>query len=312
MIISASRRTDIPATYSEWFFNRLSEGFVLVRNPMNPHQVSKILLNKESVDCFVFWTKYPEKFIKDIDHLSGFKFYFQFTLNPYGKHVERGVPQKEKVIEIFKKLSDRIGSNRIIWRYDPIILNHGEFTMDYHLKSFERLQSQLRGFTKKCVISFFDDYKFASYNSKPLGLLSIQENQMREIAKGFVEISRGSDMKIETCAESVDLSDSGISHGKCIDNKMISEILGYDIEVEKDKTQREFCGCVKSVDIGSYSTCLNECLYCYATRSAAAAKECFRKHDPKSPLLFGELGKEDKVTERKGESFKVHQPSLFS
>ncbi len=299
MIISASRRTDIPAFYSDWFYNRIAEGFALVRNPMNPRQVSRIRLDPESVDCFVFWTKFPGDFIKKLDRLQNYKYYFHFTQTPYGQDVERNVPPGSLVIEVFRKLSDIIGPERIIWRYDPVILNEKAFSIDFHLEKFKVLCDKIGNYTRKCIISFYDHYKFAALNAKQLGLIDISPDTMGTIASGLVNIARDYELAIETCAESTDFTHIGVPHGKCVDDRLISKILGYDIEIKKDKNQREHCGCVKSVDIGAYSTCLHHCLYCYATRNHEAAQKHFQKHDPGSPLLFGELSAEDKVTDRK-------------
>ena len=156
MIISASRRTDIPTYYSEWFFNRLHEGYVLVRNPMNIHQVSKITLNPDVVDGIVFWTKNPTPMLDKLDQLNDYTYYFQFTLNAYGRDVETGVPSKNNVIiPAFQKLSDKIGPERVIWRYDPIFISK-IYTIDYHLHYFEQLAKRLSPYTKKCTISFLD------------------------------------------------------------------------------------------------------------------------------------------------------------
>ena len=124
MIISASRRTDIPAFYAEWFFNRIKEGYVLVRNPMNYHQVSKISLSPAVVDGIVFWTKNPLPMMTRLDELREYPYYFQFTLTPYGKEMEPGLPSKKAVlIPVFRELSRKLGPDRLVWRYDPILLN---------------------------------------------------------------------------------------------------------------------------------------------------------------------------------------------
>lgn len=311
MIISVSRRTDIPAFFSEWFFNRISEGFVLVRNPMNPHQVSKIFLEPSCVDCFIFWTKNPREFLKKIHLLKNYAFYFQFTLTPYDQKIELNLPSKDNIIFSFIQLSDKIGPNKIVWRYDPIIFNNKTLTLDFHIKNFELLCKKLHKFTQKCVISFFDNYKFASYNSKSLCITHVSEENIKKIGASFAEIAKTYNLTIETCAEFVDLSEFGIKPGKCIDDRLISNILEWNIEIEKDKYQRKFCGCVKSVDIGAYSTCLNNCLYCYATKSNLLAQKHFQDHNPKSPLLFGELSNQDKIFIRKNEKLKFQQQNLF-
>ena len=136
MIVSASRRTDIPAFYSDWFFKRIEEGFVCTRNPMNIHQISKILINPDIVDCFVFWTKNPIHFMKKLNNLSNYNYYFQYTLTGYDKLLEPNVPSVDDSIKSFQKLSKMIGNNRVIWRYDPIIITN-DITIEYHKKKFE-------------------------------------------------------------------------------------------------------------------------------------------------------------------------------
>lgn len=137
MIISASRRTDIPAFYSDWFFKRLEEGYLYVRNPMNPGQVSKILLNQDTVDCFVFWTKDPGPMMERLSVLDrlGYPYYFQFTLTPYGADVELGLPHKNELVKTFRELSARLGPERVIWRYDPVLLSPS-YTREYHSSGF--------------------------------------------------------------------------------------------------------------------------------------------------------------------------------
>ncbi len=118
MILSVSRRTDIPAYYSEWFFERLKEGFVYTRNPMNPKQISRLELSSETVDCIVFWTKNPEPMLAHLSELERYPYYFQFTLTSYGTDIEGKVPHKREVmIPVFQRLSETIGSRRVIWLY---------------------------------------------------------------------------------------------------------------------------------------------------------------------------------------------------
>ena len=159
MIISVSRRTDIPSYYSEWFFNRLKDGYAYVRNPMNPHQISEVSLSPDVVDGIVFWTKNPTPMLNRLDELQDYTYYFQFTLTPYGVDIEKNIPSKNKiVIPTFQKLSTLIGKDRVIWRYDPILLND-KYTLQYHMKYFRVLCDKLAGYTEKCTISFLDLYK---------------------------------------------------------------------------------------------------------------------------------------------------------
>ncbi|MGL4762371.1 MAG: DUF1848 domain-containing protein [Sarcina sp.] len=315
MIISVSRRTDIPAFYSEWFFYRLKEGFVYVVNPMNPKQVSKIELTPENVDCFVFWTKDATPMLERIDELKNYKFYFQYTITGYSLDVESGILNKKKVIETFKKLSNKIGSNKMVLRYDPIFLSD-KYTIEYHCRAFEKLCFQLQGYTNRCVISFMDLYKKTNKNTKHLNVKPIALNDVYKIASKFSEIAKHFNLQLETCSESYDLSEFGIKKGKCIDDEMIGDILGYEVEIKKDNTQREVCGCVKSVDIGQYNTCKHLCSYCYANFNEAKVRENIELHDKKYPLLVGKVRDDAKITERIMKSIKVKkinevQLSLF-
>ncbi|MBF0407610.1 MAG: DUF1848 domain-containing protein [Candidatus Riflebacteria bacterium] len=312
MIVSVSRRTDIPAFYSEWFFNRIKAGYVQVRNPMNYHQVSEIKLTPENVDCFIFWTKNPANFLSNIALLERFKYYFQFTLTPYGKNIEKNLPPKEEVIQTFQDLSNRIGRHLVLWRYDPILINGSDLSISYHEEQFEYLSEKLAKSTRKCIVSFFDKYKFAKFNSNYLSLKDFSSENVMHLAQKFSKIAARHSLVLETCAESFDLSSFNIAHGKCVDNRLLSEMLGYNIEIDKDKYQREFCGCVKSVDIGTYSTCLHDCSYCYATQYYSKALANFEQHIPNSPFLIGGAMSKDRVIVRKGDTHKVHQLSLLN
>ena len=222
MIISASRRTDIPTYYSEWFINRIREGFVCVRNPMNIHQISQIALTPDVVDGIVFWTKNPIPMLSKLDELKEYMYYFQFTLNSYGKDIEAHVPNKNDIIvPAFRELSRKIGAERVIWRYDPILLTT-KYTIDYHVKYFEEIAKRLTGFTHKCVISFLDLYRNTKTNMKELELLPLEENEMHELAMRLVDIAHKYHLKVESCAERINLEQFGIAHGHCIDCDLFS------------------------------------------------------------------------------------------
>ena len=302
MIISASRRTDIPTFYSEWFFNRIKEGYVLVRNPMNAHQISKISLSPDIVDGLVFWTKNPIPMLGRLDELKDYTYYFQFTLNSYGQDVETHVPNKQNVIiPAFQKLSDSIGPEKVIWRYDPVFLSE-KYTPEYHIRYFEKLAKILHPYTKKCTFSFIDMYRNTEKNVKGLALQPFPIEQQKYIAQNLADIAHGYGLQIDTCAEGIDLEQYGIQHARCIDDRLLSELIGCPLTVGKDKNQRLECGCIESIDIGAYNTCRNGCLYCYANYSQKSVQTNSQKHNPNSPLLFGEVGDDDKITERKMQS----------
>lgn len=317
MIISASRRTDIPAYFGQWFINRINEGFLYTRNPRNYHQVSKIKLAADVVDSIVFWTKKPAPFMKYLQKLDskGFNYYFQFTLTPYDKSIEVNLPDKERIIDSFIELSEAVGKDRVIWRYDPIVLTE-KMTIDYHIEKFNYMLSRLCGYTEKCVISFLDMYSDTQKNMAALQLKPISESDIKVIGKEFAASAMDHNISLETCAEKVDLSSLGISHGRCIDDRLISEMLNKKIDASKDKNQRQECGCITSTDIGVYNTCMNGCSYCYANFNKAAVKNNFMKHDVNSPFLIGNLMEDDKITDKKQESYiskdSISKPISFS
>ena len=311
MIISASRRTDIPTYYSEWFFNRLREGYVLVRNPMNARQISRISLSPEAVDGIVFWTKNPVPMLSRLGELEPYPYYFQFTLTAYGRDVEPNLPGKNGVlIPAFQELSRMAGRERVVWRYDPIFLSD-RYTVEYHCRYFRVLAAKLGEYTEKCTVSFLDFYRSTARNMRSLRIREMTAAQQREMMEQFSEIAGEYGLYIDTCSEAISLEDLGISHASCVDRERLERIGGYRLKVGRDRNQREECGCAASVDIGAYDTCGNGCLYCYATDSPPRAAERVRAHRPDSPILFGTVGPEDVIREREAVSLREQQLSLF-
>ena len=311
MIISASRRTDIPTYYSEWFFNRLREGYVLVRNPMNARQISRISLSPEAVDGIVFWTKNPVPMLSRLGELEPYPYYFQFTLTAYGRDVEPNLPGKNGVlIPAFQELSRMAGRERVVWRYDPIFLSD-RYTVEYHCRYFRVLAAKLGEYTEKCTVSFLDFYRSTARNMRSLHIREMTAAQQREMMERFSEIAGEYGLYIDTCSEAISLEDLGISHASCVDRERLERIGGYRLKVGRDRDQREECGCAASVDIGAYDTCGNGCLYCYATDSPPRAAERVRAHRPDSPILFGTVGPEDVIREREAVSLREQQLSLF-
>ena len=311
MILSVSRRTDIPNYYSEWFFNRLKDGFLYVRNPMNFHQISEIKISPDVVDCIVFWTKNPLPMMERLDELEAYNYYFQFTLTGYGNDVERNLPNKKtSVIPIFQELSNRIGKEKVVWRYDPIFFSN-RYNVQYHLKAFRSIAEALSGYTEKCVISFLDIYPKNKKNMDNLLSYDLSDSELREFAKELSNIAKENHIKIGSCAEKVDLDEYGIIHNSCIDKELIEKIIDCKLKINKDKNQRIECGCVESVEVGTYNTCKNGCVYCYANYSAKSVESNFQKYDPLSPLLCGHIEKDDRISTRKVVSLKETQISIF-
>lgn len=312
MIISASRRTDIPAFFSDWFINCLNQGRVMVRNPWKRNLVYKINLNPSVVDCIVFWTKNPRKLLERLEVLDnlGYHYYFLFTLNAYDQILEQDVPPQAELIETFLKLSQRIGSRRVVWRYDPIVITD-QLDFDYHYRHFEYLACRLYGYTHRCIISFLDLYKKCRRNLQHLKVIEPGDQEMRDIAAMLKKAADNYKIELQTCAEKIDFSDVGIPHGKCIDDQLIQQIIGEEVEVFKDKHQRALCRCVESVDIGAYNTCRHHCRYCYANFSRTAVKNNLKRHHPLSPMMLGEVSRDDSVIEIEQESIIMKQGNLF-
>lgn len=274
---------------------------------MNTRQISKVSLSPHVVDCIVFWTKNPERMISRLNLLKRHMYYFHFTLNPYNSTVEQNVPNTEALIDTFIELSERIGANRVIWRYDPIIIS-GDFGLEYHLEYFDYLASRLYKHTKKCVISFVDFYLKVRKKLDAMDAQNLSKIEIESIASRLSPIANSYSLKLETCAEDIDLAEYGIGHSKCIDPELIGELLGAKLDVAKDRNQRKACGCATSIDIGAYNSCMHSCIYCYANYSRDIVKKNVSAYDVNSPLLCSKIGPEDKIYERKMESYVIRQP----
>ncbi len=292
MILSASRRTDIPAFFGAWFLNRLLCREVLVRNPVNQGSVSRISLTPEDVDCFVFWTKDPKNFLEYLPRIDdlGHKYYFQFTLTPYGESIEPGLGSKDRALETFIELSELIGKDKVIWRYDPLLAGPS-FGKGYHEDSFGKLCAALGGHTEKCIVSFVDEYPFLRKKFYGNGIRPPTEPEMIAMAGALKSIADRVDMPMASCCERIDLTALGIPHGKCVDDELVSRITRKPIRYKKDTGQRAECGCMTSRDIGSYNTCSHGCVYCYANRGVRMAG-C----DDASPMLCDALRGTERIT----------------
>ncbi len=314
MIISVSRRTDIPAFYSKWFINRIRAGYCVVPNPFNRNQLSRINLTPENVEIIVFWTRNPKPLLSYIQELDerGYQYYFQFTVMNNPNFIDTNKSELSYAIKTFHQLADLIGFQKIIWRYDPIVFSDsGKIDLNSHLDQYEVIASQLSGYTQRCVISFMDKYQ---KNNKRLKKIEKEQNieflnfeNIPEVFSKFipslVNIANTYNMQVFTCSELIDLELYGINHGKCIDDDYIHQVFNIEVNHQKDSAQRETCGCVKSKDIGMYDTCLFGCQYCYATTSFDKARENYRLHHPESPSLIGWYDIEKKSDVRQLELF---------
>jgi len=289
MIISVSRRTDIPAFYMEWFLNRLSAGYVYVRNPMNSKQVSQVSLKKEDVSCFVFWTKNPECILKYHNQIHS-PYFVQLTITPYLTDLEQNINNKRTIIDKTIKLSKLI-PGRIIWRYDPIVINE-KYTIAYHLNYFEKLCSYLQGSIRYCVISFIELY--SKIKKIPSLQMTLSENEKIEFLTQLVDTAKKHDIQIKMCSSTHDYEHLGIEVSQCIDEMILSEIgvFGY----EKDKNQRQACQCIVSADIGSYNTCDHGCIYCYANKNHEKAHDFLSSFDMTLNILGPKLEGDERIS----------------
>lgn len=279
-------RTDIPAFYSEWFVNRIKEGFVLVRNPYNPSQVSRYSLSPDVVDLIGFCTKNPAPMLPHMDILKGYGQYWFVTITPYGKDIEPNVPDKKKVMEDFKKLSDIVGVDSMGWRYDPILVDE-EHPVGWHIAEFGKMAETLSGYTNTCVISFIDLYSKVRRNF-PEAREVCHEDRLA-IGKAFIEIARRYDITIRPCAEGKELEPYGADCSGCMTVKTYEKALHANLDVPRRGTNQRNgeCACLLGTDIGAYDTCGHLCRYCYANVHADLVRENLRRHDPRSPFLTG-------------------------
>jgi len=318
VIISASRSTDIPAFYSDWFINRWKAGYLKWINPFNG---KPLYVSFKNTRCVVFWTKNPKPMFKHLDYMDKNipNYYFQYSLNDYDEEgFEAKVPSVESRIKIFKELSTKLGKERVIWRFDPLILTD-KIDVNGLLRRVKNIGDELNEYTEKLVFSFVDiaTYRKVENNLKKENVKYIEwtSKHMEEFAQGIYEINKNWGLKLGTCSEKIDLDKYNIVHNKCIDDDLMIDLFSHDkklmdflgVEFEepslfenerkivkkrnlKDKGQREDCGCVISKDIGQYNTCPHECNYCYANTSKELAKKNYKSHlkNPNSETIIEE------------------------
>lgn len=309
MILHTGLRTDIPAFYSEWFVNRLRAGYVLVRNPYNPIQVTKYQITPAVVDLISFCTKNPGPMLQHMDALKEYGQYWYVTITPYGKEIEPHVPPKEKVMEDFIQLSYEVGKQSIGWRYDPIFLSD-VYTVEKHLVDFEKMARTLSGYTDTCVISFIDLYQKVLRNFPEVK--SVPKEDRLRLGKEFVRIGAQYGLKVKACAEGRELEPYGVDCNGCMTVELFESAIGCGLNVPKSKEKgaRAECACLLGSDIGTYNTCGHLCRYCYANYDAETVLQNMKRHDPKSALLIGELHEEDVVHEARQESWRDGQMRL--
>ncbi len=316
MIISASRRTDLPAFYARWFIQRVRAGFCEVPNPFNPEQVTRVSLAAEDVDVIVFWTRNPRPLFPYLDELDqrGYRYYFQYTLMNNPRLIDPASPALPAARDTFRRLADHVGPQRVIWRYDPIVLSE-KTPPDFHRQVYRQIAGDLRGYTRRSVISLMDVYartrkRLEAMAAEGASLLpgashsmvtgawrqppaasvpqdgSPMQGWVGDLMSDLAVVAGENAMEIVRCAEEMDLRDYGIRPGKCVDDEYIYQTFGLAVSSAKDPNQRKACGCVVSKDIGMYDSCLFGCQYCYATSSFARSRANYLRHDPDAPVLY--------------------------
>lgn len=302
MIINTGQRTDIPAFYADWFANRLREGFVCVRNPYYPEQVSRYRLDPSIVDCICFCTKNPAPMFKYMDLLKNFGQYWFVTITPYGRDIEPNVKDKHELLEDFKKLSETVGVNSVGWRYDPIFITD-KYSIEYHLRAFEKMATELEGCTETAVISFID--LFAKVKRNFPEAREVTKEQRLFLGKEMVKIAAAHGMTLKPCAEGDDLAPYGADCGGCMRISDYEKAIGKKLNAPKKKGARAECACYLSCDIGAYNTCKHLCKYCYANAEPSKVLAQSRRHDPSSPFLIGNYEKSDVINDIQQKSWII-------
>ncbi len=307
MIINTGQRTDIPAFYAKWFANRIKAGFVLVRNPYNPQMVTRYQLDPEVVDAICFCTKNPEPMLPYMQLLRPYGQFWYVTITPYGKEIEPHVPEKKKVLETFKRISDIVGPDAMGWRYDPIFLSE-KYPAEKHLEAFEAMAVKLKGYTHTAVISFIDLYQKTKKNFPEAK--EVRKEERLALGKAMIEIARENDMTLRPCMEGDELKPYGADCSGCMTIPMYEKALGTKLKVPAFKPAREGCACYLGADIGAYNSCGHMCRYCYANYDAESVRLNRLLHDPDSPLMIGHLEPEDKVHDALQKSWRDDQLRL--
>lgn len=308
MILNTGSRTDIPAYYSDWFFNRIKAGYVLSRNPYYPSRITKYLLNPEVIDIIVFCTKNPLPMLDRLSLLSAFDMFWFVTITPYGKEIEPYVPPKKQVINSFRRLSELIGREHISWRYDPIFITD-VYSIDYHIEQFRQMATALSGYTHQCVVSFIDLYEKTKRNFPEIR--SVTSSEQEGLTAAFSEIAGETGLQIHLCCENAGLVRENVDADGCMSKAVLEKSLGCKLDVPKKKTARNECSCLLGADIGAYNTCSHGCLYCYANYDRKTVEKNRKLHNPSSPILIGEVTEYDVIKPAEQKSWKNGQLDIF-
>ena len=310
MIINVGGRTDIVNYYTPWLLNRLEEGYAYSRNPFARENVYKLSLKPEDVDCLLFCSKNYKPILKHIGDIDEkYNILCNYTITAYGKDIEPKVPSINQSIKTLKRLSDIVGVNKILWRYDPILLTE-KYTVEKHLETFEYMAEKISPLVYRCIFSFVDMYKKVEENMPEI--IPFTDEDKVKLLKGIGEISKKYNLYTQTCATNESYERYGIHAAGCTTREILEQAHNVVYKNVKGTGIRENCQCIPSRDIGAYNSCLSECKYCYANRKPDIPKKVIKMHNEKSPLLLGQLKENDRLIGTKIISYiEPKQTTLF-
>ena len=278
-IVSASRRTDIPAFYMPWFMDCVEKKRFILKNPYSG-KISTLFFTPQTIAAIFFWSKdysifldskYGDKLIK-----KGFELFFHYTLNSNEKILEPGIKTNiEKRCENLGILSQKFGSERIFLRFDPIVFYKDKNNqIKNNLHEFEYIMTKAsESGIKRVIVGFTDIYKKLKQREtkNKISFLDIKDEKKISILKKMKKITDPLNINMNLCCETIKGADDFIKREPCISSEYINKILKTDLSTAKDPGQRKDCCCSKSKDIGSYRDhpCRHNCLYCYASPSGA-------------------------------------------
>lgn len=301
MILNTGARTDTVQYFTEWLLRRFEEGFVYTRNPLFPNTVTRYELSPDKIDAVLFCSKNYAPILPRLHEITDkYRTYFYYTITAYGTDVEPGVPSVDESIATLIELSEKVGKRRVAWRYDPVLLTK-KYTMEAHKQTFEYMAEKLAPHVDRCIFSFVEMYTKLQRNMPELIPLTVAQKQ--EIAQSLGATAGKYGMPIQTCGTSGDFTRYGIQRSGCATLEILGRANNCEFRKLKHNGMRAGCNCIESRDVGAYDTCLNGCKYCYANKSPQKAKENFKRHDPRSPILLGDISPDDKIIKGAQDSF---------
>ena len=295
-------RTDIPAFYSRWFYNRIRDGWFLVRNPYNDQSVTKHSLDSSVVDLLMFCSKNPEPFLSGLDLLRNYRQSWTVTITSYGRDLEPNVPPKQEVINSVQYLAAAIGQDNIAWRYDPILITE-KYSVEYHIHAFGKMAAMLKNSVSSVIISFVSIYPKLRTLAPFICEVTLEEKH--NIIGRFSEIAKQCGIPLKLCAEPHIYDPQMVDQSGCETLAGLENKIGCSIRLPHTKPKRPHCNCYLGIDMGSYNSCPHLCRYCYANNQTHEVTAAFNGHDPLSPILIGNIDERDAIASAKDKSYKV-------